>query len=137
MVFMADQYTSEVLPPGEQPFHLPAAPIPTERAAILGFGAFTIRSVRRNHLGPYRRQSHIQGVALVRLIANQPGGGRGGKGRSESMEDKGDFMRRSSRRVDGDRKTSAVCHRHELRTLAPLGRSHAEAPFLRRRRCRR
>jgi hypothetical protein len=32
--------------------------------------------------------------------------------------------------VDGDRKTSAVCHCHELRTLAPLGLSHFCAPFL-------
>jgi hypothetical protein len=32
--------------------------------------------------------------------------------------------------VYGDRKTIAVCHRHELRTLAPLGLSHSEPPFL-------
>jgi hypothetical protein len=38
-------------------------------------------------------------------------------------------MRRSTGHVDGDRKTSAVCHCHELRTLAPLGRTHAEPPF--------
>jgi hypothetical protein len=39
-------------------------------------------------------------------------------------------MRRSRRRVDGERKTRAVCHRHELRTFAPLGLSHPESPFL-------
>jgi hypothetical protein len=39
-------------------------------------------------------------------------------------------MRRSRRRVNGDRKTKAVCHRHELRTFAPLGLSHPAAPFL-------
>jgi hypothetical protein len=39
-------------------------------------------------------------------------------------------MRRSRRCVDGDRNTSAVCHCHELRTLAPLGFSHCAAPFL-------
>ena len=49
---------------------------------------------------------------------------------SESCLDKGDFMRRSRRRVDGERKTSAVCQRHELRTFAPLGLSHSESPFL-------
>jgi hypothetical protein len=38
-------------------------------------------------------------------------------------------MRASRRRVDGERKTSAVCHRHELSTLAPLGLSHSESPF--------
>jgi hypothetical protein len=39
-------------------------------------------------------------------------------------------MRRSRLCVDGDRKTSAVCHCHELRTFAPLGLSHFEPPFL-------
>jgi hypothetical protein len=56
----------------------------------------------------------------------QPGGG--GKDLNKSVWDEGDFMWRSSRRVDGERKASAVCHRHELRTLAPLGRSHPWSP---------
>ena len=43
--------------------------------------------------------------------------------------DQGDFMGRSRRRVDGDRKTMAVCHRHELRPLTPLGRSHIPSVF--------
>lgn len=46
----------------------------------------------------------------------------------ESWFDKGDFMWASRSRVDGDRKTSAVCHCHELRTLAPLGFSNTGAP---------
>jgi hypothetical protein len=41
-------------------------------------------------------------------------------------------MRRSRRRVDGDRKTSRVCHCHELRTLAPLGLSDFAPLFWRR-----
>jgi hypothetical protein len=32
--------------------------------------------------------------------------------------------------VDGDRKTRAVCHRHDLRTFAALGLSHCPPPFL-------
>src|SRR5215510_16446513 len=39
-------------------------------------------------------------------------------------------MRRSRRCVNGERKTSAVCNCHELRTFAPLGLSHSEPPFL-------
>ncbi|MDQ3063765.1 MAG: hypothetical protein M3R14_13035, partial [Acidobacteriota bacterium] len=41
-----------------------------------------------------------------------------------------DFMRRSRFRKDGERKTKAVCHCHEFRTLAPLGLSNFKAPFL-------
>ena len=39
-------------------------------------------------------------------------------------------MRRSTSNGYGDRKTSAICHCHELCTLAPLGFSHPCAPFL-------
>ena len=38
-------------------------------------------------------------------------------------------MRRAARNVYGEWKTRAVCHHHELRTLAPLGLSDAAAPF--------
>jgi hypothetical protein len=47
----------------------------------------------------------------------------------DSVLSKGDFMRTSRRRVHGDRSASAVCHCHELRTLAPLGLANASAPF--------
>jgi hypothetical protein len=38
-------------------------------------------------------------------------------------------MRRSRGGTQGERKTKTVCHCHELRTFAPLGRSHTSAPF--------
>jgi hypothetical protein len=43
--------------------------------------------------------------------------------------DKGDFMRASRIRVQGEWKTRSVCNNHELRTFAPLGLSHFCAPF--------
>ena len=39
-------------------------------------------------------------------------------------------MRRSTSNGYCDWKTSAICHCHELRTLAPLGFSHPADPFL-------
>src|SRR5919107_1113349 len=48
----------------------------------------------------------------------------------KSLSDKGDFMRRSRRRVDGDRKTMKVCHSHELRAFTPFGGAHSAPPFL-------
>src|ERR687888_788636 len=38
-------------------------------------------------------------------------------------------MWRSTSNGYGDRKTSAVCHCHDLRTFAPLGLSHPLSPF--------
>ena len=49
----------------------------------------------------------------------------------KSVFDNGALMRRSRRRVDGERKTSAVYNCHELRTFAPFGLSHPEPLFKR------
>ena len=43
----------------------------------------------------------------------------------KSVLEKVDFMRTSRRRVNRDRKTIAVCHRHEIRTFAPLAGTDA------------
>ncbi len=53
-----------------------------------------------------------------------------GKTLIESFADKCDFMHPSRHHVNGDSKTRAVCHRHELRTFAPLGLSHSKSLFL-------
>ena len=70
MVFMAHQHATEVLQPGEQPFHLPAALVPAERSTILGFRLFAVRSVRRNQLDTHGSKGHVQGIAIVGLIAD-------------------------------------------------------------------
>lgn len=75
------------------------------------------------------RKFSIEFVAVVSPITDQKSGIRSEKPFFESVVYKGDFMRRSSRNVNGERKTSAVCHRHELCTLASLGFSDPEAPF--------
>jgi hypothetical protein len=71
----------------------------------------------------------IDFVTVVCEITNQSFGDGFSEARLDSVLDKGDLMRASRRRVRGDRKTSAVCHCHELRTLAPLGFTDASAPF--------
>ena len=74
-------------------------------------------------------QLRVETITVVGAIADQKGRLSSNMAVGESILDKGDFMRASRRRVDGDWKTSTVCHCHELRTLAPLGLSHGEAPF--------
>jgi hypothetical protein len=129
MVFVAHHQSPEILQPGTQALHLPPATVTAEGAPVLSGRLPAVGSVRRNHFNPHGGQWCVQRVAVVRLIADQPFGELGGKDLNKRVWDKGDFMWRSSRRVDGERKTSAVCHRHELRTLAPLGRSHPWPPF--------
>ncbi len=85
--------------------------------------------MRRNQLYALLSQFFIKRVRVIRFVANQPLWGIVGKTFDESLPDKSDFMRRSILRVNGERKTRAVCHCHELRTLAPLGLSDFAAPF--------
>jgi hypothetical protein len=48
----------------------------------------------------------------------------------KSLSDKGDFMRRSTRRVDGERKNMKVCQTHSRSAFAPLCGAHSAPPFL-------
>jgi hypothetical protein len=121
---------AEVLKPCEQPLNLPPPLVAPKRSAVLRPSLLPVRLVRRDHLNAALFEFRVERVGVVSLIADQPPRPFSGKNFGESCLDKGDFMRASRRRVDGERKTSAVCHRHELRTFAPLGLSHAESPFL-------
>jgi len=127
---MPNNQAAEVLQPGEQPLYFVASTISPQRASVLGRGLLPVASMGRNHLNPSLRQLFVQRVAVVGFVSDQPLRELIDEAFEESVFDKGDFMRRSRRRVDGERKTSAVCHRHELRTFAPLGLSHSESPFL-------
>jgi hypothetical protein len=128
MRVMADAHAPDVLPPGAPPFPLPAPLVPAARAAILGLWGGTVRAVRGAPRDPGGRQSTVEGSTLIGLIAAQACGALGGTARRERVWDQGDGMRRRRRRVDGARKPRAVCHRHELRAVAPRGSPHSWAP---------
>jgi hypothetical protein len=125
---MAHHHPPAILPRGTQALHLPPATVTAQGAPVLSGRWLAVGPVRRDHVDPNGGQLCVQRIAVVHLIPDQPFRKRRGKDLNESVWDKGDFMPRSSRRVDGERKTSMVCHRHELRTLAPLGRSHPWSP---------
>jgi hypothetical protein len=52
VVFVADQYASEILQPGEESLHFPAALVPPQRAAILRLGFLAVGLMRGNQLDP-------------------------------------------------------------------------------------
>src|SRR5215213_6212296 len=108
---------AEVLKPGEQPLNLPPSLVTPQHSAVLRSCFLPVLLVRRNHLDTLLGQFFIQWIRVVSFVADQSLRPLTGKNLSESCLDKGDFMRASRRRVDGDRKTIAVCHRHKLRTF--------------------
>jgi hypothetical protein len=123
-------YAAEVLQPRKQPLNLPPTLVSPERSSILCRGFHAIRLVRRDHLDALLAKFLIKRITVICPVAYESLRLLVGKNFSDSFCDKSDLMRRSRRRVYGERKTIAVCHRHELRTFAPLGLSHSDAPFL-------
>lgn len=129
MIIETNQNPTEILQPRKQAFDFPASFVAAQLSAVLRFRALAIRFMRRDHFSFKLCQLFVQRIRVVSLVADQSSRSLVGKPRTESLFDKSDFMRRSRFRVDGDRKTKAICHCHELRTFAPLGLSHSEAPF--------
>ena len=129
-MLISNQHSAIVLQPGIQAFDLPTSPISSQLAAILRGWFHSVRLMRSNQFNAFGSQLLIQRIAIIGPISNQPLRSFQDKSRCESCFHKGDFMRRSRRNVDGDRKTRAVCHRHDLRTFAALGLSHCPPPFL-------
>jgi hypothetical protein len=129
MIFVSHHQSAEVVQPSEEPLDLPASTVASQCPAILSRAASTINPVRRDQLNALVGELGVELVAVVGEITDQSFRGFLREPLFERAFDKGDFMRVSRRRVRGDRKTSAVCHCHELRTLAPLGFADTSAPF--------
>ena len=129
MILKARQDPAVVLQPGKQALDFPPAAIPAQGSSILGRRPFAVALMRGDHLNAKGRKAPVQRITVIRPISNQPVGPSGGETPGESGVDQGDFMRCSRCRVDGDRKTMAVCHRRELGTFVPLGCSHVPSVF--------
>jgi hypothetical protein len=129
VMFVAHHESSEVLQPGKQPFDFPTSAVAAQRAPVLARWTDSAAPMGRDHLDTPLGELGVQRIAVVGEVPDQPFGKILGEALLDSAFSKGDFMRASRRRVDGDRSASAVCHCHELRTLAPLGLADGSAPF--------
>ena len=86
-------------------------------------------SMRNDHLNALVGPSLIQSIRVIGSVPDESL--RSGLDPSVFQGGfyEGDFVRRSTLDGYGDRKTRAVCHCHELRTFAPLGRTRWVPPF--------
>lgn len=123
-------YPPEVLQPRDQPLDSPATLIAPQLPPILRRCFPTVSSMRSDQFNALALQLVIKRVRVISLIAYQASGALSRETRLKSLSDKGDFVRRSTRRVGGDRKRSQVCHHQEFRAFAPLSFTNSEAPFL-------
>lgn len=128
MKFESYDKTAEVLQPGEQALNLPAASIAPQRSSVLRFASFL--PVRGNHFNaPTLFQLGVKLVAVVGLVADQAVRELIGERPIQSVFHQGHFMRRRACHVKGERKTSSVCHCHDLGALAALCFTNGTAPF--------
>ena len=118
-----------VLQPGKEAFDFPAAVRAAQGTAILR-EVDPVRPMGRDELDPARGQRLVEPVAVIRGIPNQALGVVGEEVRVQRLFDELRFVRRGRRDGTGDRKTSAVCNRHDLGPLAPLGLADVAAFFL-------
>jgi len=129
MIFIPNDNTTKILQPSKQTFNLPTASISPEFSSILRGRFNTIFFVRRDQFNSFSFQSLIQRVAVISLISYKFLGRFFDVSSLKRFFDKSDFMRASTGHVHRERKTTAVCHCHELRTFAPLGLSNVQTPF--------
>ncbi len=130
MIFVTHNYSSKVLQPRKQTLDFPTAFVTPQLSAVLCFRALAIDFVRRNQFNIKFFQLFIQRIRIIRVIADYLSWSLVSKAFRDSSCDEFDLVGRSRFRVDGERKTKAICHCHEFRAFAPLGFSHFKAPFL-------
>lgn len=119
-----------ILQPGVQPFDLPAAAFAPQRAAILCLGFGAIAPMRGNQGDALGLQLGIERITVKAFVPDQPFGSNTCETARKRWRNKGDFIRRSTRHVNGERKASAVCHCHDFAAFAALALADARAPLL-------
>lgn len=116
--------------PGKQPLDEPAALVAAQGSAVL-LAAAVRRVVRCDELDiALLAQTLSEFVAVECLVGDQLLRQVLGDGLVESLVDEGDVVSRTICDANGERKTSAVCKRHDLRRIAGAALADAEPPFL-------
>src|SRR5215470_827312 len=118
----------KILEPSEKAFDFPSAMVAAQRAAVLR-EILSVAAVRGDYGDTGLGEFLIQLVRIVGVVADQSLDRLGDEALCQRLVDQRYFMRRSTFRANGDRKTVAVRHCHDLGPLAALGFADAKAPL--------
>ena len=130
VVFPANDDATKIMKPGKQAFDFPATPVAAQHAAVLGDRSAAVPAVRRDQLHMEMfAYPLIQRIAVVGFIADQSLRCFTEESALERGFDERGFIRRSAGHVHGDRKTMAVCDRHDFAAFAAFCRADTRAPF--------
>lgn len=130
MIFVSHNYSPKVLQPRKKSLDFPSPFGAAQNSAVLRLRFLSIGFMRRNQLNVQLFQLVVERIRIICFVADYSARSFISKSLADCSLDKPDFARRSTCRVNGERKTKAVCHCHEFRALVPLGFSDPQAPFL-------
>ena len=130
LMFPAADESAKVVKPSEEALDFPAAAVTAQFATVLGvFPAAIVLVGRDEPDAVFLQQAVVQRIAVVGAVANHSFW----LGSRETLRDgrfhEARFMRRSAGNAAGDRKTMAVCDRHDFAAFAAASWADSRAPF--------
>ena len=128
MILIANDQTPEVVQPSEEPLDFPSSTVSSQGPPVLG-SVSAVGAVRGNEFGPLLTQALVQRIGVIGAVADQSWGLFLEETLLERAFDEGDLMRRSTGNANGDRKTMAVGHSHDLGPFPTPSGTDSGAPF--------
>ena len=130
VIFPTTHQSAEVVEPGEEALDFPAAAIAAQFAAVLGARAATIPLVRGDESNAvFLPKTLVQRIAVVGPVSDHSFRLGSREALLDGSLDELGFMRRSAGDAAGDRKTMAVCDRHDFTAFSAASRADSSAPF--------
>ncbi len=130
MMLPTRDQSTEVVKPGKQTLDFPAAAIAPQFAAVLRGFSRTVAVVGRDQMNAvFFSQLPVERIAVIGSVADHSFGLGFGEALLDGGFDEFRFMRRSAGDAAGDRKTMAVCDRHDFTAFSAASRADSSAPF--------
>jgi hypothetical protein len=130
VIFPTADESAEVVKPSEEPLDLPSTAVAAQFTTVLGALPAAIVFVRCDEPDAMvLQEALVQRIAVVGAVTDHSFW----FGLREPLLDGGlnelGFMRRSAGDAAGDRKTMAVCDRHDFTAFSSASRADSSAPF--------
>jgi len=131
VIFPAADQSAEMVEPGKEALDFPAPTVTTQFAAVLGALATAVVLMGSDEPDAvFLLEALIERIAVIGAVAHHWFWWFGSR---ETLRDGGfdefRFMRRSAGDAAGDRKTMAVCDRHDFTAFSSASRADSSAPF--------
>jgi hypothetical protein len=130
VILPAAHESAEIVEPGKEALDFPAAAVATQFAAVLSALPAAIVLVRRDQSDTmFLPEALIERIAVVGAVTDHSFWFSPRETLLDGGFDEFRFMRRSAGDAAGDRKTMAVCDRHDFTAFSSASRADSSAPF--------